>query len=103
VTTSLDHGYPTANLILTPCHTRNIIVLLTDVHGLLDYLFRAGVATPETTAAAQTYLHETLSDHTLDTLIDAIDSLATHLTWAMRHAIIHPDLPGPASHRTDDF
>jgi hypothetical protein len=102
-TTGLHNGHPAANLILTPNRTQEIILLLVDVHGLLDYLFRTDITTPETSAAAETYLHETASDHTLDTIIDALDSLATHLTWAMRHAIIHPDLPDPTNNHLDDF
>jgi hypothetical protein len=95
MTTGLYDGHPTANLILTPNRIQEIILLLVDVHGLLDYLYHEPATTPELIATARAYLHETASDHTLDTIIDAVDSLATYLTWAMRHAIIHPDPPDP--------
>jgi hypothetical protein len=68
-------------------NTHQAIQLLIDVGGLLDYLFRAPIATGELAQAAETYLHVTLSHYTLDTLIDAVDNLAAHLTEAMRQAI----------------
>jgi len=96
-------GYPAANLILTPNHTQAIITLLTDAHGLLDYLHHNPDTSPELTTAAGAYLAETLSEHTLNTLIEALENLAIYLTWALRHTTVYPDLPDPTNNPLTDI
>ena len=79
--------HPTT-ITLPPDQTRDLIVLLIDVHGLLDYL-HLDDANPETTTAADTYLHYTTTHHhTLPSLIDALDTLIDQLTHTMRDTIL---------------
>jgi hypothetical protein len=75
------------HITLGPAHTRELIVLLIDIHGLLDHLHLDG-ANPQITAAANSYLRYTDSHHTLPTLIDAVDTHAYQLTNAMRTAVL---------------
>ena len=93
-------GYHTADITLPPEQTRDIIILLIDVHGVLDHLYLDGT-NPELTAAANSYLHHSASDHTLASIIDAVDTLAYQLTHAMRDAVLHPDEPTRQHHPTD--
>jgi len=87
---------------LSPQHkTHQAVLLLIDVGGLLDYLFRAAIATPALTHAAETYLQVTLSHHTLDTLIDAVDDLAAHLTHTMRQTITAANPTSPHAETPD--
>ena len=82
-----------AAITLPPEQTRDLIVLLVDVHGLLDHLHLDG-ADPELTAAAYGYLHyTTTAHHTLATIIDALDNLISHLTHTMRETVLHPTNP----------
>jgi len=84
--------HPTT-ITLPPEQTRDLIILLIDVHGLLDHLHLDG-ADPELTAAADSYLHYTTTNHhTLATIIDALDSLISQLTHTMREAVLHPTNP----------
>jgi hypothetical protein len=86
-------GHHTTAITLLPEQTRDLIVLLIDVHGLLDYLHLDG-ADPEITAAADGYLHyTTTAHHTLATIIDALDSLISQLTHTTREAVLHPTNP----------
>jgi hypothetical protein len=80
--------HPTT-ITLPPEQTRDLIILLIDVHGLLDHLHLDG-ADPELTAAADSYLHYTTTNHhTLPTIIDALDNLISQLTHTMREAVLH--------------
>ena len=77
--------HPTT-ITLPPEQTRDLIILLIDVHGLLDHLHLDG-ADPELTAAADSYLHYTTTNHhTLPTIIDALDNLLRHPTQAIPEA-----------------
>ena len=81
-------GHHTAAITLPPEQTRDILNLLTDTHAVLDLLYLDG-ANPELTALAESYLHYTASQHTLASLIDALDNLVHHLlTQAMRPAAL---------------
>ena len=84
--------YPTAEITLDPCRTRDIIHLLIDVHSVLDHLYLDGTA-PQITAPAEDYLRESGSDYTLPAMIDALGSLINELTWAIRDAVLHAGPP----------
>jgi hypothetical protein len=92
-------GYACTDIALTPDQTRQAIVLLTDVHAVLDHLYLDGTD-PELTAAAEAYLHGAASDHTLPSLIDAVGHLVNQLTWAMRDALTPIDPPSEQPHPT---
>ena len=98
---TLPAGHPIAEITIPPDQARDIIILLIDIHGLLEHLHRHG-PDPEL-AAAEAYLRESASNHTLASVIDTVDSLATHLTSAMRHAVIRCRPPAPANQRPTDF
>jgi hypothetical protein len=98
--TTLPDGQLAAEITLTPEQTRQIIILLIDVHGLLDYYLHLADADPELTAPAEAYLRETASGHTLATVIEALDNLATQLTRATRDAVLH-SCPPPPRHAAD--
>jgi hypothetical protein len=81
VSISLDAGY-----------TRDLILLLTDVHAVLDHLYLDGTQ-PEITSPAGDYLRESASPYTLPALIDAPGEVTGQLSHAdahpSRHAILH--------------
>ena len=83
VSISLDAGY-----------TRDLILLLIDVHAVLDHLYLDGTQ-PQITAPAEDYLRESASPYTLPALIDALGAVTDHLSRAERHALgsIPPDPP----------
>ena len=89
VSISLDAGY-----------TRDLILMLTDVHAVLDHLYLDGTQ-PEITAPAEDYLRESASPYTLPALIDALGEATGQLGRAGRQALagIPPGPPasGPAS------
>ena len=60
VSISLDAGY-----------TRDLILMLIDVHAVLDHLYLDGTQ-PEITSPAQDYLRESASPYSLPALIDAL-------------------------------
>ncbi len=72
VSISLDAGY-----------TRDLILMLIDVHAVLDHLYLDGTQ-PQITAPAEDYLRESASPYTLPTLIGALDDVITMLTRAIR-------------------
>jgi len=83
---------------------RDIIHLLIDIHGLLAELCLDG-ARPQVTALAEASLRECDSPYTPDALISALDEVITHLTGAMRDAVLHiqqparqPSPPHPDQH-----
>jgi hypothetical protein len=85
VSISLDAGY-----------TRDLILMLTDVHAVLDHLYLDGTQ-PEITSPAEDYLRESASPYTLPALIDALGQVTDQLSRAERQALdgIPPDPPAP--------
>ena len=83
VSISLDAGY-----------TRDLILLLTDVHAVLDHLYLDGTQ-PQITSPAEDYLRESASPYTLPALIDALGAVTGQLSHAERQALgsIPPDPP----------
>ena len=75
VSISLDAGY-----------TRDLILLLIDVHAVLDHLYLDGTQ-PQITAPAEDYLHQSASPYTLPALIDALGEATGRLSGAEREAL----------------
>jgi hypothetical protein len=78
-----DDGYAITDITLTPWQARHIIELLIDVHGVLDHLYLDGT-NPDITAIAEGYLHAAVSEHTMVSLIEALNGLTNQLIWTMR-------------------
>ena len=72
---SLDAGYP-----------RDLILLLIDVHAVLDHLYLDGTQ-PQITAPAEDYLRESASPYSLAALIDALSEVTDQLSYAERQAL----------------
>jgi hypothetical protein len=92
--TTPPNGYHFAQVSITPRQARDIIVLLIDVHGVLDHIHRTDT---DQTATAEAYLRYAGSDHTLTSILDAIDGLYHTLTMAMHRATIRSNPPTPAT------
>ena len=75
--------YQTAHLTLDAGNARDIMLLLLDVHAVLDHLYLDGTQ-PQITAPAEGYLRESASPYTLPTLIGALGEVVTMLTGAIR-------------------
>ncbi len=86
--------YQLTEITLDLGYTRDIVHLLTDVHGLLSELC-SGNAQPQITELAQACLADSDSPYTPDALIGALDEVITTLTYAMRDAVLQ--LQPPAS------
>ncbi len=63
--------YQIASISLDAGYTRDLILMLTDVHAVLDHLYLDGTQ-PQITAPAGDYLRESASPCTLPALIDAL-------------------------------
>ena len=81
-----------ASITLDAGNARDIMLMLLDVHAVLDHLYLDG-AQPEITAPAEEYLRESGSPYTLQALIGGLDDVITQLTQAIRNAI--PDISPP--------
>ena len=68
VSISLDAGY-----------TRDLILMLIDVHAVLDHLYLDGTQ-PEITSPAEDYLRESASPYSLPALIDALGEVTDQLS-----------------------
>jgi hypothetical protein len=77
--------YQLAQLTLDAGNTRDIMLLLIDVHAVLDHLYLDGTQ-PQITAPAEDYLHESASPYTLPALISALAEVITMLSTAIREA-----------------
>ncbi len=64
---------------------RDIMLLLVDVHAVLDHLYLDGTQ-PRTTGPAQDYLRESASPYTLPALISALAEVIGMLGTAIRDA-----------------
>jgi hypothetical protein len=91
--------YQIASISLDAGYTRDLILMLTDVHAVLDHLYLDGTQ-PEITAPAEDYLHQSASPYTLPALIDALGEATGQLSRAERQALdaipTDPPAPGPA-------
>jgi hypothetical protein len=91
--------YQIASISLDAGYTRDLILMLTDVHAVLDHLYLDGTQ-PQITAPAEDYLRESASPYTLPALIDALGAVIGQLSHAECQALgsIPPDPPahGPA-------
>ena len=75
--------YQIASISLDTGYTRDLILMLIDVHAVLDRLYLDGTQ-PEITAPAEDYLRESASPYTLPALIGALGEVVTMLTGAIR-------------------
>jgi hypothetical protein len=88
--------YQIAAISLDAGYTRDLILLLTDVHAVLDHLYLDGTQ-PQITAPAEDYLRESASPYTLPALIDALGQVTDQLSRAESHALGGiPPAPDPA-------
>ncbi len=75
--------YQATQVTLDAGNARDIMLLLLDVHAVLDHLHLDGTQ-PRITAPAEDYLRESASPYTLPALISALDDVITMLTRAIR-------------------
>ena len=90
--------YQVTSISLDAGYTRDLILMLIDVHAVLDHLYLDGTQ-PEITAPAQDYLRESASPYTLSALIDALGEVTDRLSGAEREALasIPAERPLPAT------
>jgi hypothetical protein len=74
--------YQLAQLTLDAGKARDIMLLLIDVHAVLDHLYFDGTQ-PQITAPAEDYLRESASPYTLPALISALAETITMLGTAI--------------------
>src|SRR6266702_4606305 len=89
--------YQAAQITLDAAHARDIMLMLLDVHAVLDHLYLDGTR-PQATGPAQDYLRESDSPYTLPGLIGALDEVVSMLSRAGREAFRASPPPGSASH-----
>jgi hypothetical protein len=77
--------YQLAGITLDTGHTRDIMLMLLDVHAVLDQLHLDGTQ-PHITAEADAVLRESGSPYTLPALISALSDVIDELTRATHHA-----------------
>jgi hypothetical protein len=87
--------YQLAHFALDAGNARDIMLMLLDVHAVLDHLYLDG-AKPQLTAPAEDYLRESASPYSLPALIGALADVITMLSGAIRDAV--PPI-SPAAHR----
>ena len=75
--------YQIASISLDAGYTRDLILMLIDVHAVLDHLYLDGTQ-PQITAPAEDYLRESASPCTLPALISAPGKVITMLGTAIR-------------------
>ena len=88
--------YQITSISLDAGYTRDLILMLIDVHAVLDHLYPDGTQ-PHITAPAEHYLRESASPYTLPGLIDALGEATGQLSHAEHQALgsIPPD-PTPS-------
>ena len=99
--------YQIASISLDAGYTRDLILMLIDVHAVLDHLYLDGTQ-PQITSPAQDYLRESASPYTLPALIDALGEVTDRLSGTEREALasIPPGPPAcqpPGSTPADSF
>src|SRR5436305_13929811 len=82
-----------ASISLDAGYTRDLILMLTDVHAVLDHLYLDGTQ-PQITSPAEDYLRESASPYRLPDLIDALGEVPGALRRPDRHALDGTP-PGP--------
>jgi hypothetical protein len=88
--------YQITSISLDAGYTRDLILLLIDVHAVLDHLYLDGTQ-PQITAPAEDYLRESASPYSLPGLIEALGEVTDQLSRAECQALgdIPPDPPAP--------
>ena len=88
--------YQITSISLDAGYTRDLILMLIDVHAVLDHLYLDGTQ-PEITAPAEDYLRESASPYSLPALIEALGEATDQLSRAECQALggIPPDPPAP--------
>jgi hypothetical protein len=94
--------YQIASISLDAGYTRDLILMLTDVHAVLDHLYLDGTQ-PQITAPAQDYPRGSASPCTLPALIGALGAATGQLSRAERQApgSIPPGPPAPGPARSN--
>ena len=84
--------YQIASIPLDAGYTRDLILMLIDVHAVLDHLYLDGTQ-PQISAPAEDYLRESASPYSLSALIEALGEVTDQLSRAERRALdgIPPD------------
>jgi hypothetical protein len=88
--------YQTAQVTLDAGHARDIMLMLLDVHAVLDHLYLDGTR-PRATGPAEDYLRESASPYTLPALIGALDEVISMFCRAGREAF-HCTPPTATTH-----
>ncbi len=78
--------YQVASISLDAGYARDLILMLIDVHAVLDHLYLDGPQ-PQITAPAQDYLRESASPYSQPALIDALGEVTGRLSGAEREAL----------------
>ena len=92
--------YQAAQVTLDAGHARDIMLMLLDVHAVLDHIYLDGTR-PQATSPARAWLQESASPYTLPGLIDALDEVISLLCRAGRQAF--PGIPlATPGHGTGD-
>ena len=73
--------YQTASITLDAGYARDIMLMLLDVHAVLDHLYLDGTR-PQATSPARAWLRESASPYTLPGLIDALGEVINLLCRA---------------------
>jgi len=96
LTSQPGSNYQIASISLDAGYTRDLILMLIDVHAVLDHLYLDGTQ-PQITAPAEDYLRESASPYSLPALIEALSQVTGQLSRAERQAPggIPPDPPAP--------
>ena len=92
--------YQIASISLDAGYTRDLILMLIDVHAVLDHLYLDGTQ-PQITSPAEDYLRESASPYTLPALIEALGEVINMLSHAEREAL-HGIPPGPPACQPPD-
>jgi hypothetical protein len=77
--------YQAAQITLDAGHARDIMLMLLDVHAVLDHIYLDGTR-PQATSPARAWLRESASSYTLPGLIDALNEVISQLCQAERDA-----------------
>lgn len=77
--------YQLTTITVDAGHARDIMLMLLDIHAVLDQLHLDGTQ-PQITTAAEAILRESGSPYTLPTLINALGEVINQLTRAIHDA-----------------
>jgi len=83
--------YQLAQVTLDAGHARDIMLMLLDVHAVLDHLYLDGTR-PGLCAPAEDYLRASASPYTLPALIAGLSNVISLLCRAEREAFRHAPL-----------